>query len=402
MFCKYVKSIFCFLLLFYLTIGTSHSEKIKNIIVSGNDRISIDTIIMFGDYSLNSSINSEDDINKILKNIYDSNFFKNVSVNFLENILTINVEELPIIETIYFEGIKAKKIRDKVFTNLFLKQRSSYNEIFLKQDKIKIQNNLKSLGYYSSIVDITLNDLGNNKVDLKYLVKLGSKARIQKISFIGNKIFKDRKLKSVITSEEYKFWKFISGKKYLNQNLIKFDEKLIKNFYLNQGYHNVKISSSFAKLIKNDSFELIFNIDAKEKYYFNDLILNLPNDFEINNFNNLNNLFKDLKNERYSINKIEDILEEIDKVTLEEQFESITANVEEIINNNKINLNFNVIKTDRLNIERINILGNNITRENVIRNQFEIDEGDPYNDILIKKTINNLKNLGFFKVYIRL
>ena len=105
-------------------------------------------------------------------------------------------------------------------------------------------------------------ELDDNKVDLIYKVSLGEKAKIKKIKFIGNKVFKDKKLKSIITSEEYKFWKFISGKKFLNENLIKFDERLLKNFYLNQGYYDVTISSSFAKLIEDYDFELIYNIPS--------------------------------------------------------------------------------------------------------------------------------------------
>ncbi len=397
MFQKFIKFTLLLLISINFTFGSSYSEIVKDIKINGNDRISKDTIIMFSDYSKNSNINSDEDLNLILKNIYESNFFKNVSVDFSNNILIINVEELPIIENIYYEGIKAQKIREKLFKDLSLKQRSSYNEIFLKKDKLKIENSLKDLGYYFSKVEIILTELDDNKVDIKYDIQLGKKAKIKKISFVGNKIYKDRKLKRLIASEEYKFWKFISGKKFLNEGLIKFDERLITNFYLNQGYYNVKVSSSFAKLIDEDSFELIFNINANKKFFFNNLNLVLPTDFETKNFENINKFFESLKGERYSINKIEDILEEIDKITLEEQYESISASVEENIENNLINLTFNVIKKDRIIVERINILGNNVTRESVIRNQFEIDEGDPYNEILTKKTINNIKKLRFFK-----
>ena len=230
-----------------------------------------------------------------------------------------------------------------------------------------------------------------------YKIKLGDKAKIKKIKFIGNKIFKDRKLKNIITSEESKFWKFISGKKYLNQNLINFDQQLLKNFYLNEGYYDVNISSSFARLIDNKYFELIFNIDAKEKFYFNNLELNLPSDFEPKNFENISELFRKLKGENYSINEIENILDEIDKITLNEEYENINAYVDESIENNLINLKFNIDKAENLIVERINIFGNNVTRENVIRNQLEVDEGEFYNDILKKKSVNNIKNLGFFK-----
>lgn len=394
---KYFKTIFSIYIFLILSLSFSYAEQVKSIEINGNDRISDDTIIMFANFQKGSEIISENDINTILKNIYESNFFSDVKVNFVKNTLVINVKEFPIIENILFEGIKAVKIREKVFKNLILKSRSSFNEIFLRQDKLKIENNLKEQGYLFSKVDFILKQLDDNKVELKYIVELGEKAKIQKISFIGNKVFKDRKLKRIIISEEYKFWKFISGKKYLNRDLIEFDSRLLKNFYLNQGYYDVKINSSFARLIDSSNFELIYNIDANEIHYFNNLILNLPSDFDKSNFIKLENVFNELKGKRYSINKIEDILEEIDKITLQEQFETISASVDEEIINNKINLNFKIFKDVNLFVEKINIFGNNITRENVIRNQLEIDEGDPYNKLLETKSVNNLKNLRFFK-----
>ena len=232
---------------------------------------------------------------------------------------------------------------------------------------------------------------------MEYNIDIGEKARIEKISFIGDKKFKDKKLKSVIITEEYKFWKFITGKKFLNESLIELDLRLLKNFFLNKGYYNVQIDSSFAKLIDSNSFELIFNINSNEKIYFDNLELNLPKDFNTSNFKDLKKLFKKLKGEPYSINRVKKILEEIDKITITEQYESITAQVDENIVNNKINLSFLIEQTDRTFVEKINIFGNNVTRENVIRNQFEIDEGDPFNEILANKSINNIKNLNFFR-----
>ena len=387
---------YSYLLIFFLVINNGLAETINSIKIEGNERVSSETIKLFSDIDVGTKFTTSKS-NIILKNLYESNFFSNVSVNFTDNQLLIVVKEYPIIQNIFYEGIKANKIKEKVFANLLLKPRSSYNEIFLKEDKKKIETSLKDLGYYFSQVEISIEELKDNKVDLKYRIDLGKKAKIKKISFLGDKKFKDKKLKRLIISEEYKFWKFISGKKFLNENLIEFDERLIKNFYLNQGYYNVEVNSSYAKLIDIDEFELVFNIDAKNKFFFGNLTLNLPDDFDRNNFERLNQLFKKLKGEKYSINKIDDILQEIDKVTLEEQFETVSASVIESLSANNIDLTFNIEKSGKLLVEKINILGNNITRENVIRNQFEIDEGDPYNEILTKKTINNIKSLRFFK-----
>ncbi len=393
---KYLNHLKFILFLYFFLINSAYSEILKYIQINGNDRISNKTIEMFGNIEVGDNLNSID-LNNVLKKIYETNFFENVSVNLDKNILTINVIEYPIIQNINYNGIKANKIKDVVFNNLKLKPRSSFVKIFLQNDKKKIESSLKELGYYFSKVDIDLINLEDNKVDITYNIELGKKAKIKKISFIGNKIYKDKKLKRIIVSEEYKFWKIISGKKYLNQSLINFDERLLRNFYLNKGFFNANINSSFAKLVNEDEFELIFNIDANKKFYFNNLSLKLPDDFEEDNFSNLFKLFKELNGEVYSINKVDDILEEIDKVTLLEQFESISANVVESLEDDKINLLFTIEKTKRQVVEKINIFGNNVTRENVIRNQFEFDEGDPFNEILRKKTINNIKNLRFFK-----
>jgi len=379
-----------------IILSQSYSEILKKIEILGNDRIPNETIKMFSSISIDDDID-DNKVNTILKKLYETGFFSDVNINFENNILKISVVENPIIEKINFTGIKAKKIKDPITKNLKLKNRSSYNEIDLNHDKEKILTSLKELGYYFSQVDVFVKELGNNKVNIQYDINLGERAKIKKISFIGNKVFKDRKLRGVILSEEYKFWKFISGKKFLNEDMINFDNRLLTNFFLNKGYYQVKINTSFAKLIEDNEFELIYNIESGPKFLFGELKLNLPTDYDKDNFSKLEKLLNKLNNELYSINSIEKILEEIDILALDEQYESVDVQVIENIDDNKLNLTFNIIETEKFFVERINIFGNNVTQESVIRNQFELDEGDPYNEILKNKTINNMKSLNFFK-----
>ena len=381
---------------FYLLIQPVNSEIVKSIEISGNDRIASETIVMFSNIKLGSDL-SQNDINEILKNLYETNLFEDITISLNNNKISISVIENPIIENITYSGIKSNTIKEFITKNLNLIPRSSYNKIILEKDRNKILSSLKEMGYYFSSVSIDLEELDNNKVDLVFNITLGEKAKIKKLSFIGDKIFKDSKLRSIIISEEYKFWKFISGKKFLNENLINFDKRLLKNFYLNKGYYDVEINSSFAKLIDQESFELVYTINANEKFYFGKLKLDLPVDFDSSNFENLTEKLEELENKPYSINSVETVLKEIDKIAILEQYETIKASVIEDISKNKINLYFKIEETEKFIVEKINIFGNNITRENVIRNQFYIDEGDPYNEILTNKTINEIKSLNFFK-----
>ena len=372
------------------------SEIIKNIEINGNERISKDTIKLFSKINIGDDINNND-VNRILKDLYSTNFFENINITFLDNVLNISIVEHPIIQKVIYEGIKSKKILDKIKKNKLIREKASFNEFTLVNENKRILAVLKDLGYYNSSVKTSIEKLNNNTVSIKFNLNIEEKAKIKKITFIGNKIFKDSKLKRLIISSEYKFWKFLSGRKYLNENIIEIDKRLLKNYYLNNGYYDVAINSTFAKLIGENEFELIFNIDAKNKFYFGNLELDIPNDFDSNNFKKINKLFKDIKGEKYSLNLIDEILNEIDQITTIEQFKFIKATVIENIDSDKINLVFKIVDTEKVYVEKINIFGNKVTQENVIRNQFELDEGDPFNEIIFNKSINNLKSLGFFK-----
>ena len=386
--------IFAFIFLFTTNIN---SEIIKNIEVSGNVRISDETIILFSEIKKNQDLKNEN-LNLIIKKLYTTNFFSDINVTFNDGILKINVKENPVVQTLEFKGIKNKRILEVLNDTIQLKEKSSFLESIAKADEKIITNILRSNGYYFADVNSKIKSNSNNTVDLIYDVILGEKALITKIKFIGDKKIKDKKLRSVIVSEEAKFWKFISRRKYLDINRIKFDEKLLTNYYKNIGYFNISVESSSAQIIDESNFELIFNINAGEKYYFNNLKLNIPENYSVDNFKNILNLFDKFKGKIYSLNKIEKILNEIDKIVLTKEFEFINAKYDEIITEkNKINLTIKLEETEKTYVEKINIYGNYITDENVIRNSLIVDEGDAYNQILINKSINDIRSKNIFK-----
>ena len=388
--------LFVFIFLSVIFSNESFSDIVNKITISGNARITDQTIITFLPVKLNDDID-ENKINNITRDLYGTSFFKNVLITFNNNELNIKVEENPIIQNITFKGIKSDTLKQFIISETILKPRSSFTQFFLEQDLDKMKDNLSNRGYYFSSIISKIETLDDNIINLIYDFNLGEKAKIKKISFVGDKVYKDNKLKSLILSEEYKFWKFISGKKFLNEELVNFDKRLLLNFYRNQGFYNVKVSSSFAKLLDNSYFELIFNIDAGKKIYFGDLILDLPINYDKENFLKLTKTLDALEKKPYSINSIEKITEQIDLLALYEQYETIDVDVIENLIGNELNITFVINETEKSFIKRVDLFGNNVTRENVIRNQFEIDEGDFYNKILFNKTINNLKSLNFFK-----
>ena len=379
----------------FLLQSVAFSEIINQIEIKGNKRISKDTIILFGDIKLNKSYD-EFQLNKILKNLYETNFFNTVDIIIDENTLIINVDENPIIQSVIINGIKNKRIIKSLQDNLILKEKNSFIISKAKNDENILKQILKTNGYYFSNIETVIVNNDNNTVDINYNIELGEKAFISNIKFIGDKKIKDRKLKNVIISEESKFWKFISNKKFLDENRIRLDENLLRNYYRNNGYYNAKINSTSAQILKSNKFELIFNIDAGEKFTFGEMQVNLPNYFDPNSFKDITKTLEKLKNKNYSLNRIENILDEIDKIVLDKQFEFVNATFKEVVVGNKINLKINLVEKEKRYIEKINILGNYITNEEVIRNALISDEGDPFNEILFKKSIDNIKSKRIF------
>ena len=391
-----MKIIFKSLIILLFIAIPSQSEVINEIKITGNKRVSSETIKIFTEVKLNSDLNKFE-LNNIIKNLYSTQYFKDVSINVKNNILYIYVEENPIIQSILFEGLKNKRILKVLNEQIELREKSSFIKNKVKKDENKISNILRINGYYFSKVSSKLKNNNNNSVDLIYEIDLGEKAYIKKITFIGDKKIKENKLRKVIVSEEAKFWKFISNKKFLDINRVKLDQNLLYNFYKNKGYYDISIESSSAKIINQTDFELVFNINAGKKYYFGNFNLLIPQDYTKESFNNIIETMNKLKGEVYSLDKIKEILNKIDDIALTKEFEFINAKYEETTVNDKINLVLKLEESEKFYIERINIFGNYITQENVIRNVLLVDEGDAFNEILVNKSINEVKSKRIFK-----
>jgi len=378
--------------------STAIADIISKVEVKGNQRISKDTIIVLGEIQLNQDFDNIK-LNETLKKLYETNFFDNISLSIDDEILKINVIENPIIENIEITGIKNKKILEDITNKISLKDRMSFTENLLNKDIELIKNIHKTAGYYFVNVTPSINKNDQlNSIRLIINIEQGKKAKIKQILFIGDKKIKDKKLLEVIASEEHKFWKFVSQKVYLNQNIINLDKRLLENYYKNRGYYNVKILNSFAELNNEESFKLVFNIEAGDKYYFNNFNLSLPEDYDEKDFDKVKKLFSKLKNKKYSVDSIEKILKEIELIASQNLYDFIDASVSEnIVEKNKINFDFNLKDSEKFYVERVNIFGNFNTLEEVIRNKLIVDEGDPLNELLYNKSIDRIRSTGFFK-----
>ena len=385
------------LLVIILLAFSAKSDVVNKIIVNNNDRISLNTIKTYGKITIGNNYTS-DDLNNILKNLYETNFFQDVSLKINKNTLIIDVVENKLIQIININGVKSEKLKELILKSLSLRSKAPFIESQVEKELIRIKSSLSADGYYFSSVTSDIEENLNNTINLNFNINLGDKVKISKIEFTGDKIVKDRTLRNLITIEESRFWKFLSRKKYLNEQSLLRDERLLKSFYLDEGYYDVVVNASTAKLLDDSSFNVTFNINAGKIYTINEAKLILPIDYDIKNFQEVQKLLNEIKNKDYSFLRISKIVNAIDKVSLSREYDFITAEiVEEKISTNKLDIIFKVSESEKLYVEQINIFGNNITEENVIRNQLEVDEGDPFNELLHAKSLNKIRSLNIFK-----
>tara|TARA_B100001123_G_scaffold52898_2_gene55474 strand:+ start:447 stop:2708 length:2262 start_codon:yes stop_codon:yes gene_type:complete len=389
--------IFYFILITILNFNNAYSEILKEILIKGNERLSIETIIMFSGLDLNTEIDNNK-LNLSIKNLYKTNYFKNIKMTLNNNILEIEIVENPIIQTIKIEGIKNKEILESLENITKKDEKYPFLINRVNDQKNLLANIVRSNGFYFAKIETKVIENINNSVDIVYKFDLGNKAIIKKINFKGNKIFKDAKLRNVIKSEEGKFWKFISRDKFLDQQRVMLDERLLLKFYKNKGYYNAKVKSSYAQTINNEFFELNFNIDSGEKFFFNNISFKIDENFSNENFTKLENIFEDLKGKKYSVNSLDKISKEIDLIALQKEFVFINATYnEKIVDKNKIDIQFIFEDLEKFYVEQINIFGNYLTEEKVIRNSLIVDEGDAFNQILFDKSIGDIKAKNIFK-----
>ena len=392
---NYKKILVGFILFFLAFSVKSYSEVVNKVEVKGNQRITLETIIIFGDIKTGENY-KESDISLLIKKLYETNFFSNISAELINNQLIINVEENPIINSIVFKGEKANKYMEGINRVITLKEKTSFLRNIVKSDINKIREFYRYLGFYFVKIDLEIEKLDKNRVNLIYSINKGEKAKIAKIYFLGDKKMRNRKLRDIITSQENTFWKIFSKNVYLSKERVELDKRLLKRYYKNKGYYEVDISSSNVEYSKGEGFVLTFSVNAGKRYRFKKISVNVAKALDKSAFISLQTEFNKTIGKYYSEKRLTAILEKIDKLSQQKELQFINHRLDETLEVDGVAVIIDIFEGRKFTVERINIKGNNVTNDAVIRSEMLIDEGDPYSALLLNKSINNLKAKGIF------
>ena len=383
-----------YFVLFFLLLSSVSQAEIKKINIIGNKRVSNNTIESLVDKK-KDKIDSIY-INNLTKNIYDTDFFSDVKIDFNQEVLTITVVENPIVNFFYINGIKDDDL-DKINKIFIIKENAIFSSAKLKQDVERVKDYFKDLGYYSIIVDPEVYKIENNQVNLILNIDKKDVSKIKNIFFIGNKYFSSSALLRVISSAEDGWWKLFSSSA-LSEKKIEYDKELLKDFYKSKGFYDVQIETVFANLDSNKNFSVTFSINSGKKYSFGQFEIKSNNnikDIDVNEIKVFSN--KTIKNQIYSSEVVSKLSNQIIKFIEEKKYNNIDIRVEEVKSKDQnIDILVSLDPGKNLFLNKINIKGNNITQEKTIRDNLVISEGDNLNNSKIKKSIDQIKSKQYF------
>ncbi len=369
---------------------------IRSIDVEGNRRVETPTIMSYIDVKPGQVV-SEDRVEEILKNLFATGLFADVVIEQQGDRLLIKVVENKIINRIAFEG--NSRLKDDILqSEIGLKPREVYTPAKVQEAAQKVRDMYRLSGRYGAKVEPKIVEREQNRVDLIFEINEGNLTRINKIIFVGNNHFSASKLNSVVLTRESRWYRFFSSDDTYDPDRLAYDKELLRRYYHEHGYADFKVDSVVAELDPDEQeFYITYTLDEGPRYCFGEvkLTLNLPK----LKMGNLREFITLEKGEWFDSKEIERVVDRLNLAIGEKGFAFVE--IEPKLKRNPetltIDVDFVVKKGRAVYINRIEIVGNDRTDDDVIRREFRISEGDPYNSVKLKRSEQRIENLDFFK-----
>ena len=336
-------------------------------------------------------------IDRSLKSLFATGLFADVSITREGSALVIKVVENPVINRIAFEGNKRVKDED-LGKEISLKPRLIYTRTKVQSDVSRIQEIYRREGRFAVTVEPKIIQLDQNRIDLVYEINEGALAKVQNIRFIGNNAFDDGDLRDVVRTAETRWYRFLSSDDTYDPDRLTFDKELLRRHYLVNGYADFNVLSAVAEMTPDrESFFITFTVEEGERYRFGEVATNIG--LEGITPENLKNAIKIEKGEWYNSDKVDGTVDALVSQVgdLGFAFVDVRPKPERDVENHVINMTFDVSEGPKVFVERINIIGNSRTLDEVIRREFRLVEGDAFNAAKIATTTRRINELDFFK-----
>jgi outer membrane protein insertion porin family len=369
---------------------------IQNIRVEGSKRVEPETVRSYLTFSTGDAYDPAQ-IDESLKALFATGLFQDVRIRREGTTIVVIIVENPIVSRVAFEG--NREIDDETLTSeVQLKPRAVYTRARVQADVQRILNLYRRQGLYAAQVDPKIINLDNNRIDVVFEISEGKATKVRAINFIGNAAFSDSQLRYVISTTQTTLLSFLKGTNIYDQDRLSLDRELLRQFYMKNGYADVRVVSATADLDRDGrGFFITFTIEEGERYRFG--AIEIESALPSLNVENLRGYILTRSGKVFNSEKVEKTIEAL-TVGVSEQgyaFGQVKTRLDRDPSTATINMVYVIDEGPRIYIERIDIVGNFRTEDGVIRRQFRLAEGDAFNRLLVEAARKRLRALGFFK-----
>jgi outer membrane protein insertion porin family len=380
----------------FASVSMAEAAVVSSIDVRGNQRVDAETIRNYLSISPGRSF-SNADIDEAVKRLFGTGLFSDVRINQVGSTLVVQVSEYQVVNQVLFQG--NKKIKDaQLAGTVQLKPRGTFSPASLDTDAEAIRAAYQRIGRNDATVTPKTIDLGDNRVNVVFEINEGDRTKIASINFTGNNAFSDRRLSDVIATKRSTILSFLLRDDIYDEERLRADEEALRRFYYNRGYADFQVVSAFGELNEaTNEYTVSITVDEGERYTFGDV--SVESSIAGVDGESLRSLVETSPGSVYSAKDVEDSIIALTEhvAGLGYAFAQVTPRGDRNFENRTISVVYTVDQGPRTYVERIEIRGNTRTRDYVIRREFDVSEGDAFNQVLIQRAKRRLEALNYFE-----
>ena len=370
---------------------------INRILVRGNQRIDQTTVLSYLPIQPGDVVDAAV-LDVAVRTLTRTQLFADVQLGVQPNgDLIVEIVENPIINQVVFEGNGAIS-EDKLNEEVTLRPRGIYTRARVQEDVGKIVELYRLSGRISATVTPKIVQLEQNRVDVIFEIDEGPETGVRAITFLGNQAFSDNDLREVMVTKQSQWWRLFTTNDNYDPNRLDYDREQLRKFYTNRGYYDFRVLSAISELTPDDSsFGITITVDEGDRYNFGEVEIVTENDRLNPDFLRL--LLPIREGDLYESDKIESAVDALTFAAGSAGYAFVDIEPEYRANpdTDTVDVTFRIREGQRVYVERINVVGNTRTLDNVIRREMMLSEGDAFNRTLLERSRNNLRALGFFK-----
>lgn len=377
------------------TLSVAEAAVVRSVDVRGNTRV--DDATIQNTAGINPGENfSNDDIDAAVKRLFATGLFSDVRVNQTGSTLVIQVSEYQTVNQVLFQG--NSKIKDAQLSGAVqTKPRAAFNRAQIDADAELIREAYSKIGRDEATVTPQIIDLGDNRVNVAFEINEGGRTKITEVNFEGNTAYGDRRLSSVISTKRSSYLSFLFRDDIYDEDRLKADEEALRRFYFNRGYADFQVVSATGTQNSDNSYVVNFVVEEGQRYRFG--AVSVESTIAEIDANELNSVLETREGDWYSAKEVEDTIIALTETVAGRgyAFAQVTPRGDRNLENNTISVVYSIDQGARAYVERLEIRGNDRTRDYVIRREFDLSEGDAFNQVLVQRAKRRLEKLDYFE-----